>query len=374
MEKETICVQAYARDEGGPTPINPLTSTKYIDQDELVYPRYYNVENQKAVVEKLAKLEKAEDGLVFSSGMAAISHTLLGLLKAGDHVILSSEIYGGTHKFVVEEFEKFGIAFDFVFGTEVHDFEALVKAQTKLIYIETPSNPLMTVLDIRKIAGIATEKEILAVIDNTFATPINQNPIELGFDVVIHSGTKYLGGHSDLCFGAVLCSRPLKQQIYKSALSFGGSLNALDCYLIERSLKTLALRVKQQNDNAMEIAQFLNANDLVSSVYYPGLPSHKNHEIAASQTNYGFGAIVSFRLGAAQKTSSFINSLQLIKPAGSLGGTETILCQPAKTSHEKMGHEERIKLGITDDLIRLSAGIENLNDLTADLNQALQQL
>lgn len=373
MKKETKCVHSLRDDQGANTPIFPSTSNKYIDYEENVYPRYFNTPNQHVIVEKLSSLEGAEDGLIFSSGMAAISTTIFSLLESGDHVILSNEIYGGTYKLVVEEFNKFGIEFDFIMDNSMSSYRSKIKSNTKVIYTETPSNPLLTVIDLNEIGRLAKEHQLISIVDNTFATPINQNPIDYGIDVVIHSGTKYLGGHSDLCFGAVLTSKILKEQILQSSLNFGGSLNALDCYLIERSIKTLSVRVNKHNSNGQEIAEYLKKSEAVSKVYYPGLSDHHNHDLAKRQTKNGFGGMLSFELENPESTNSFLKNLSLIVPSLSLGGVETIICQPSKTSHLKMVESERLKLGITDQLLRLSVGIEDINDIISDIKQALKK-
>lgn len=373
MKKETKCVHSLRDDQGANTPIFPSTANKYIGYEENTYPRYFNTPNQDVIVEKLSSLEGAEDGLIFSSGMAAISTTIFSLLKSGDHAILSNEIYGGTYKLVIEEFTKFGIEFDFVTDNSISSYRSKIKNNTKVIYTETPSNPLLTVVNLNEIGELCKEHQLISIVDNTFATPINQNPIDYGIDVVIHSGTKYLGGHSDLCFGAVLTSKPLKERILKSSLNYGGSLNALDCYMIERSIKTLSLRVDKHNSNGLRIAEYLNDNKVVSKVYYPGLPDHHNYDIAKRQTKSGFGGMLSFELKNPDSTNSFLNSLSLIVPSLSLGGVETIICQPAKTSHVKMAESERLKLGITDQLLRLSVGIEDIDDIISDIDQALKK-
>jgi cystathionine beta-lyase len=232
----------------------------------------------------------------------------------------------------------------------------------------------MDVIDLREIAKIGSERNILTIIDNTFATPINQNPLELGFDIVIHSGTKYLNGHSDVCCGAVVCSQDLMEKISETARDYGGVLDAHACYLLERGLKTLGLRVEQHNKNALRLAEFLNQHPKVKIVYYPGLPEHPGHEIAKSQM-CGFGGMLSFELDCSEdKALEFVNKLELIVPAVSLGGIETILCFPAKTSHTELSAEERIKQRITDSLIRLSVGIEDVEDLITDLENALSAI
>ena len=327
--------------------------------------------NQKTIVEKLCALENAEDGLIFSSGMAAISTAILSFVSSGDHIVLQRDIYGGNHHFATAEFDKFGIEYTFVTNKST-DIESAIRGNTKIIYIESPSNPLLLITDIEAVARIAKSKNILTVIDNTFATPINQNPLDLGIDIILHSGTKYIGGHSDICCGVALASEKLIAIIKESAANFGGSLNAITCYLIERSLKTLAIRVAKQNLNALAIAKHLQTIPSIKKMYYPGLENHPDFAIAAKQMK-AFGGMLSFELDA-QKVDphGFLKRLNLIKPALSLGGVETIICAPVATSHEKMSSGERAELGITDSLLRLSVGIEDTDDLIADIEQALE--
>lgn len=374
--KETNCIHSKFRDKDASgsinTPIHASSSYDYRTPAETVYPRYYNTINQKEIVQKLCALEEGEDGLLFASGMAAISGTLFALLKAGDHVVFASQLYGGTFNLIKSEFPKFDLGFSFVSGNNARDFETAIQPNTRIIYIETPSNPLLDIIDIQVVAAVAKRHNLLTVIDNTFASPVNQNPLALGMDVVIHSGTKYLGGHSDLCFGAVITSAEIAEVLYKSAINFGGSINAMDSYLIERSLKTLAVRVQRQNENAGLLAEFLSAHDMIGKVYYPGLKAHPEHEIASRQMR-GFGGMLAFELKITdgQAVDCFLNGLSLIQPAISLGGVETIICSPARTSHIKMSREQRMEMGVTDSLLRLSTGIEKAEDLTGDLNFAL---
>jgi cystathionine beta-lyase len=374
MKKETQCVHSGAyfdrTTRGINTPIFVSSSYEYLDVPETVYPRYFNTPNQKAVVEKLCALENAEDGLLFSSGMAAISTVVFALLNSGDHVVLQRDVYGGTHHFVTAEFKRFGIEFSLV-SNQIDDFQKAVRENTKLIYIETPSNPLLLITDIEAVVRLANAKKMVSVIDNTFATPINQNPLDLGMDVVIHSGTKYIGGHSDLCCGAALASKKLLAQIRSAAVNFGGSVNAVTCYLIERSLKTLAIRVERQNRNALALARYLQTNSLIKKVYYPGLEAHAGFNIARKQMR-SFGGMMAFELDDQEvDPGKFLKKLKLIKPAVSLGGVETIICAPVATSHAKLTDAERAELGITNSLLRLSVGIENADDLIADIEQAL---
>ncbi|MDJ0816083.1 MAG: PLP-dependent aspartate aminotransferase family protein [Desulfobacterales bacterium] len=375
MKKDTQCVHsgtlADPKTRGVNTPIFTSSVFEYLGMPENVYPRYFNTPNQKAIIEKLCTLENAENGLVFSSGMAAISTAIFSFLQSGDHVILQRDIYGGTHHFASAEFERFGIKHSFV-SNKATDIERAIQPNTKIIYIESPSNPLLLITDIEAVAQVAKSRKIMTVIDNTFATPINQNPLDLGIDIVVHSGTKYIGGHSDICCGVALASDELIATIKKSAANFGGSLNAFTCYLVERSLKTLAIRVAKQNANAHTIARHLETNVNIERVYYPGLETHADYEVAAKQMK-DFGGMLSFELkGQRVESPRFLNKLELIKPALSLGGVETIICSPAQTSHLKMSDDDRADLGITDHLLRLSVGIEDPDDLIADIENALE--
>jgi len=352
------------------TPIYTSSAYEYLDSDARSYPRYFNTPNQLAVVEKLCALEGAEDGLVLSSGMAAISSVLLAFLGSGDHAVIQDEIYGGTHAMVSQHFERLGISFTLAPA----DPAALARAitgRTRLLYIETPTNPLLTILDIPAVTRVARERGIVTVIDNTFASPVNQRPIGLGVDIVIHSGTKYLAGHSDLCCGAVLGSTSHTERVRHTCLSLGGSLDAQSCYVLERSLKTLALRVERQSANALAVATALAAHPRVSRVNYPGLPSHPGYATAKAQMS-GFGGMLSFEPADSVDPDRFLHALELIRPALSLGGVESTICAPATTSHSKVSAEVRRRLGISDGLLRLSVGIEHADDLIADLTQALE--
>ena len=374
MQKNTQCVHSGSRVDpatgGLNTPVYPSSAFRYLDKDENIYPRYYNTPNQNAVVRKLCDLEGAEDGLLFSSGMAAVSAVMLGFLGSGDHAVIQKDIYGGTHHFVTADFKRFGIDFTFT-GNSAGEIEGAVRSNTRLIYIETPSNPLLMITDIRAAADIGRRHGIVTAIDNTFASPINQNPLGLGIDVVIHSGTKYIGGHSDLCCGAALGHGKDIARIRRTAVNLGGSLNALTCYLIERSLKTLAVRVERQNANAMAVAEFLARHPAVRRVNYPGLESHPAHDVARRQM-WGFGGMLSFEVDERKMTCDrFLRRLKLVTPALSLGGVETIVCAPAATSHVKLTPAERAELGISDGLLRLSVGIEDAEDIVSDIAQAL---
>jgi cystathionine beta-lyase len=373
MKTKTRCVHSGTsidRLSGGiNTPIHTSSSFRYLDATENIYPRYFNTPNQQAVVRKLCALEEAQDGLLFSSGMAAVSAALLSFLQHGDHVVLQRDIYGGTHHFVTTQLERFGIEFSFA-SNRTEDIASAFRANTRMVFIESPSNPLLQVTDIRSVAELAASRGVLSIIDNTFATPIHQKPLALGIDIVVHSGTKYLGGHSDLCCGVALASNRLVASMRATAADFGGSLNALTCYLLERSLKTLAVRVAAQSRNAQAIAEFLQSQAAVVRVHYPGLAAHPGHALAREQMK-GFGAMLAFELPGKRQADRFLHRLKLVVPALSLGGVETIVCAPAETSHAKISAEERQALGISDGLLRLSVGIEDADDLIADLSRAL---
>lgn len=372
--KSTDCVHAGkifdTSTKGMVTPVYPSTSFDYIDTDILAYPRYFNTPNQKAVVKKLCALEHGGDGLVTSSGMSAITTVLFALLQNGDHAVFEKNLYGGTYHAVVNEMERYGISYSFSDASE-DSIRSATKDNTKLIYFETPSNPLINITDIRMVARVAKEKGVVTVIDNTFASPINQNPLDMGIDVVIHSGTKYLGGHSDIICGAIISNKALVEKFWNTAIHFGGSINAQTCYLLERSLKTLAIRVEKQNQNAMELSEYLVNHPLIKRVNYPGLTSHNGHKIAKNQMN-GFGGMLSFEVDLlADETDRFLKKLRVIHSAISLGGVETIISSPSRTSHAKMTPQQRNEVGISDQLLRLSVGIEDVEDLKKDINQAL---
>jgi cystathionine beta-lyase len=376
MKTSTRCVHSGTRiDEttwGINTPIFTSSAYQYLGTESRFYPRYFNTPNQRAVIEKLADLEHCEDGTLFSSGMAAISTAMMTFLKPGDHAIIQDDIYGGSHTLVTDILLKRGIDVTFA-PADADSIIAGLRPTTKLVYIESPTNPLLKIVDIKKVADFFRSQGILTAIDNTFASPINQNPSDLGIDIVLHSGTKYLGGHSDLCCGAALGKRELISQIADTAMSLGGSLNSESCYLLERSMKTLALRVERQTENAGSIAAFLASHPMIAAVHYPGLPTSPGYAVAQSQMA-GFGAMLSFELNVqAGSAREFMGRLHLIKAALSLGGVETTICDPATTSHRKIPEDVRKRLGISDGLLRLSVGIEDCDDLIAELSAALDQ-
>ena len=372
----TTCVHTgEVKDEqfkGAVSPIYMSTSYAFDGVDVKRYPRYLNTPNQEMLCKKIAALEHTEDGLIFSSGMAAISAAMLAFLKTGDHVIIQQVIYGGTYNFIVKEFDKYGIEYSFTESDQTEDFIPLIKQNTKIIYIETPSNPLLGITNLETIATLAKQHDLLTMIDNTFASPINQNPADFGIDIILHSATKYMGGHSDISAGAIAGSKEHISQIWETAINFGGNLSDQTVWLLERSLKTLNLRVKEQTKNAMEMANYLENNPKIDAVYYPGLESHPQHVLAKKQMK-GFGAMLSFELKKGIEAMEFQNNLQLIKPSMSLAGLESTTVSPAQTTHALLSEEERLERGIKEGLIRFSVGIEEPKDLIADIEQAIKK-
>lgn len=375
MKKETQCVHRGtikdAMSGGVNSPIFTSTAFEYLDREQVAYPRYFNTPNQHAVVAKVCALEGAEDGVLFSSGMAAMSTAILAFINGGDHVVMMDELYGGTHALATSELNRLGIECSFA-ATDAESVCKAVRGNTRVIVIETPTNPLLSVIDIAKVASFSCKRHVVTVIDNTFATPLYQNPVALGIDVVVHSGTKYLGGHSDICCGIAVTSREKAERIRHTARNLGGSLNAATCALLERSLMTLAIRVERQTENAGRIARYLEQHRSVRRVNYPGLAGSRYRELAQAQMT-GFGAMLSFELDEAKADSQrFVRALRIIKPAVSLGGIESTICAPAVTSHAKISAAERMRIGISDSLLRLSAGIEQADDLIGDIEQAMR--
>ena len=373
----SICVHVgEVKDEqfkGAVSPIYVSTSYAFDQVDIKRYPRYFNTPNQEALRRKIAALEHTEDALIFGSGMAAISTAMLAFLKKGDHVLIQHVIYGGTYNFIANEFEKYGIEYSYTESDQIEDFEPLIRDNTKIIYIETPSNPLLGITDIKAVALLAKKRGIITMIDNTFASSINQNPAYFGIDIVVHSATKYMGGHSDISAGAVAASKEHIELIWKTGINLGGNLSDFTVWMLERSLKTLNLRVKEQTKNAQILAEYLEEHSMINRVYYPGLKSHPQHTIAATQM-HGFGAMISFELSEGFDAIDFQNALLLIKPSMSLAGLESTVVSPSLTTHSLLTEEERLERGINDRLIRFSVGIEESEDLIADFEQAINKL
>ena len=373
----TICTHVGGVEDtqhkGAISPLFMATSYSYDGMDAKRYPRCFNSPNQEALAKKVAALEHCEAALIFGSGMAAISHALLGLLQKGDHVVFPKTMYGGAYNFIVKEFPKYGIEFSFTNGFSMEHFRNEIRPNTKLIYLETPSNPLMKITDLEMIAKLAKEYDCITMIDNTFASPINQNPKNQGIDLIMHSATKYMGGHSDISAGTISGSQEHMDKIWGTAINLGGHLSDYTVWLLERSMKTLALRVKRQSKTAKKIAQWLEKHEQVAKVYYPGLKSHPDYAIAKKQMK-GYGGMLSFELLEGLDSIAFMRALNLVKYSMSLAGVESTILSPAETSHFLLTPEERKSQGISDGLLRFSIGIEEKEDLIADLEQAFASL
>ncbi len=371
---DTLCVHPISNDDklkgSVATVIFPSAAYNYLD-GELQYPGFYSTYNQKRLGQVMANLEQGEWGMAFSSGMAAITTSILSFVQHNDHIIFSRDLYGGTWKFAEDELPKRGISFSYADNT-LESFQSVLRDNTKVVYIETPSNPLLNIFPLREIASFAKEHKLVTIMDNTFASPVNQLPLAHGIDISVHSGTKYLGGHNDLPFGALISNNiNHKELIFSSAKIYGGSLSPYQCYLAERSLKTLSIRIRKHNENALKVAKYLEGNSLVKKVYYPGLSSHRDHQMAAQQM-LGFGGMLSFELDVSpEQLTVFLKSLSIIQPALSLGGVESLICSPVTTSHRNLSSEQRHSLGIQDNLLRLSVGIEDADDLITDLRSAI---
>jgi cystathionine beta-lyase/cystathionine gamma-synthase len=348
---------------------------KFIDEvdDFYIYSRYGNP-TVKEVEKRLALIENADDSILFSSGMAAITTTILSHVQSGDEIISLSSIYGVTYRFFRDYLPKFGVKVKFFQVEKVDEIEKLISPKTKLIYFETPVNPTTRIVDIEKIVKFAKREDLTTIIDNTFATPINQNPIDFGVDIVIHSATKYLSGHSDLILGCVMSSRERIERIRKFKNVFGGNPDPHQAFLLGRSLKTLELRVKRQNENALKLAEFLSSHRKIRKVLYPGLKNHPEHELAKKQMS-GFGGMLSFEIdGDLGRTKKFCDSLKVALNATSLGSVETLVSIPVLTSHVGMKKDELERAGISESMVRVSVGIENIEDIVWDFEQALNQI
>lgn len=325
-----------------------------------------------ALEKAFASIENGTRGLAFSSGLAA-TDCLLRSFKAGDEVIAMDDLYGGTYRMFTRIYKDSGIKFHFVDMNDLDKFTALLNENTKLVWVETPTNPLMKLADIAAIAKITKSKNILFAVDNTFATPYLQKPLDLGADIVMHSATKYLGGHSDVIAGALIVKDPsLGEQLHFQQFATGATLGPMDSFLVLRGIKTLHLRVQRHCENGEKVATFLNQHPKVKTVYYPGLPSHPFHEIAKKQMS-GFGGMVSFvfESGKKEEAIAFLEKLKVFTLAESLGGVESLANHPALMTHASIPEDKRKEIGITDDLVRLSVGIEDVEDLIEDLTQAL---
>jgi len=338
---------------------------------DLKYIRLNNTPNHIALHQKLAALENAEAALVTASGMAAISTTLLTILSSGDHLLAQECLYGGTHDFITKDLVTFGISYDFIDGDDPGSWKHKLKPNTKAIYVESMTNPLLQVADLTAVVEFAKAHGFISLIDNTFSSPVNFRPPEWDFDLSLHSCTKYLNGHSDIVAGAVIGRVDLIEKITHKLNHLGGSLDPHACFLLHRGLKTLAVRMRHQNESALKIAKFLEKHSAIKKVNYPGLKSHPRHQ-RASELFDGFSGMLSFELNDdVQAAERFIQNTTLPTIAPSLGGVETLITRPVTTSHSGMYPEDRQAMGISDALIRLSVGIEATEDIIEDFDQAL---
>ncbi len=341
-------------------------------KERFEYGRYGNP-TELVAQRRLAELEGAEDGVLFASGMSAIVTTILTLVKSGDHLVITDDAYKKTLEFCSQYLQRFGVTCTVVPFGDYAALERAVGRRTRFIFSESPTNPYLNIFDLRRLKTIARRHGVLTVIDSTFATPYNQRPLEWGVDLVIHSCTKYLGGHNDLLAGAVLGSRKLIEEIRMMHKAFGGVIDPHGCYLLLRGLKTFALRVERQNATALRVARFLEGHPRIRRVYYPGLESHPHHAIAKEQMT-GFGGVVSFDIrGDLRAAKRFMDALKLCYIAPSLGGVETLLTHPATVTYYRETRKERYALGITDTLFRVAVGVEDAEDIVADLGQALRR-
>jgi cystathionine gamma-synthase len=341
-----------------------------VSDGDMFYTRYGNP-THSAVEKVLAELEGADAALLFASGMNAITTSILALVKAGDHIVAQRDIYGGVNKFLSTWLPKLGVETTFVDTTEYEQHERAIRPNTKILYLESPTNPTLRVVDLRRAVAIAREHKLITLIDSTFATPINQRPTEFGIDLVLHSGTKYFGGHTDLICGAAVGRRDLIDTIRSTRTTLGGAMDPHAAFMLLRGIKTLAVRVERQNQSALRIAEFLSQHPKVRSVNYPLLKGHPQRAVALEQMSGG-GGVLSFEVeGSGEDARKVSESLRLFALAPSLGGVESLVCLPVLTSHAMISADHRKKMGVTEQLIRLSVGIENVEDLISDLEQAL---
>lgn len=356
--------------------ITPIYQTSTYAQYELgkstgfEYARTHNFTRQ-ALEKNIATLEKGKYGIAFASGLAA-THALMSLVKAGDHIVISNNVYGGTYRLYELNMKNYGLDFSWVDSTDLKNVENAIRPNTKMIFVETPTNPMLNLTDLKGISEIAKKNNLISICDNTFMSPYFQNPLEWGIDIVLHSTTKYLGGHSDVIGGMLVTSN----EKYHERLRYiqnaaGGVPSPFDCWLVLRSTKTLAVRMKQHEENANTFAEFLSESGYAKKVIYPGLKNHPHHELAKKQMR-GFGGMVSADFGSLENAKKVLNNVKIFTLAESLGGVESLVCHPATMTHASVPKAERDKLGITDSLVRFSVGIEDIEDLIKDIKQAIK--
>jgi cystathionine gamma-lyase len=356
--------------------ITPIYQTSTYAQYELgkstgyEYARTHNLTRQ-ALEKNIAELEKGKYGIAFASGLAA-THALMSLVKAGDHVVISNNVYGGTYRLYELNMKNYGLDFSWVDSTDLKNVENAIRKNTKMIFVETPTNPMLNLTDLAGISKIAGKYNLISVCDNTFMSPYFQNPIDWGIDIVLHSTTKYLGGHSDVIGGILVTSKDnYHERLRYIQNAAGGVPSPFDCWLILRSTKTLAVRMKQHEENAKAFAVFLSKSGYAERVIYPGLKDHPQHKLARKQMR-GFGGMVSADFGTLRKAKKVLNNLKVFTLAESLGGVESLVCHPSSMTHASVPKKERDKMGLTESLVRFSVGIEDIEDLIKDLRQALK--
>lgn len=354
----------------------PIYQTSTYHQEELgkhkgyEYGRTQNP-TREAMEKNIAALEKGKFGIAYSSGLASVQ-ALMGLLKQGDNVVISNNVYGGTYRQLELNMTNYGLSFSWVDTSDLKNIENAIRENTKMVYIETPTNPMLNLTDIRGTVEIAKKNNLISVVDNTFMSPYFQNPISLGADVVLHSTTKYLNGHCDVVGGILITSdEKIHERLRYLQNAIGSVPSPFDCWLTLRSTKTLALRMKQHNENAMKIAEYLNNQSYAEKVIYPGLKSHPQYQLAKKQMS-GFGGMISVDFGTFEKAKKVLNGVKIFALAESLGGVESLICHPASMTHASVPKAERDKMGLTDSLVRFSVGIEDAEDLIADIEQALK--
>ncbi len=355
--------------------ITPIYQTSTYAQYELgkstgfEYARTHNLTRQ-ALEKNIAALEKGKYGIAFASGLAA-THALMSLVKAGDHIVISNNVYGGTYRLYELNMKDYGLDFTWVDTTDLNNIQDAIRPNTKIIYVETPTNPMLNITDLKGVAAIAKKNNLISVCDNTFMSPYFQNPLTFGIDIVIHSTTKYLNGHSDIIGGILITSdEKIYERLRYIQNAAGGVPSPFDCWLVLRSTKTLAVRMKQHEENAKQFAKFLNDSGYAKRVIYPGLKNHPQHELAKKQMR-GFGGMVSADFGTIENAKKVLNGVKLFTLAESLGGVESLISHPASMTHASVPKVEREKMGLTESLVRFSIGIEDVEDLIADVEQAL---
>lgn len=357
--------------------ITPIYQTSTYAQYELgkstgfEYGRTHNFTRQ-ALEKNIATLEKGKYGIAFASGLAA-THALMSLVKAGDHIVISNNVYGGTYRLYELNMKNYGLDFSWVDTTNLNNIENAIRSNTKMIFVETPTNPMLNITDLKAVADIARKNNLISVCDNTFMSPYFQNPLTFGIDIVLHSTTKYLNGHSDVIGGILVTSdEKIHERLRYIQNAAGGVPSPFDCWLVLRSTKTLAVRMKQHEANAIEFARFLEKSGFANKVIYPGLESHPQHELARKQMR-GFGGMVSADFGTIERAKRVLNGVKIFTLAESLGGVESLICHPASMTHASVPKDERDKMGLTDSLVRFSVGIEDVEDLIEDVKQAISK-